>query len=44
MLFLQSHGVSTTYVVKIYKQYSEQAIETVTNNPYQLATDKLSRI
>lgn len=39
MLFLQSHGVSTTYAVKIYKQYSEQAIETVTNNPYQLATD-----
>jgi len=25
--------------VKIYKQYSEQAIETVTNNPYPLATD-----
>jgi exodeoxyribonuclease V alpha subunit len=39
MLFLQSHGVSTTYAVKIYKQYSDQAIEIVTNNPYQLATD-----
>lgn len=39
MVFLQSHGVSTTYAVKIYKHYGEQAIATVTNNPYQLATD-----
>ena len=39
MLFLQGHGVSTTYAVKIYKQYGDAAIETVTHNPYQLATD-----
>lgn len=39
MLFLQSHGVSTTYAVKIYKQYGDQSIATVTENPYQLATD-----
>ncbi|UBF30344.1 ATP-dependent RecD-like DNA helicase (plasmid) [Kovacikia minuta CCNUW1] len=39
MLFLQSHGVSTTYAVKIYKQYGDAAIETVSHNPYQLATD-----
>ncbi|MFM7424925.1 MAG: helix-hairpin-helix domain-containing protein, partial [Elainella sp.] len=39
MLFLQSHGVSTTYAVKIYKQYGEQSIETVTRNPYQLAAE-----
>lgn len=39
MLFLQSHGVSTTYAVKIYKQYGDAAIETVTHNPYQLAID-----
>lgn len=39
MVFLQSHGVSTTYAVKIFKQYGEVAIDTVTNNPYQLATD-----
>lgn len=39
MLFLQSHGVSTTYAVKIYKQYGDQAIETVTRNPYQLAAE-----
>jgi exodeoxyribonuclease V alpha subunit len=39
MLFLQSHGVSTTYAVKIFKHYGDRAIEIVTQNPYQLATD-----
>ena len=39
MIFLQSHGISTTYAVKIFKQYGNAAIATVTNNPYQLATD-----
>ncbi|MGH2413916.1 MAG: helix-hairpin-helix domain-containing protein, partial [Microcystaceae cyanobacterium] len=39
MVFLQGHGVSTLYAVKIFKQYGEGAIATVTNNPYQLATD-----
>ncbi|MBD2491937.1 ATP-dependent RecD-like DNA helicase [Aulosira sp. FACHB-615] len=39
MVFLQTHGVSTTYAVKIYKQYQDNAIATVTQNPYQLATD-----
>ncbi|NJO62610.1 MAG: ATP-dependent RecD-like DNA helicase [Richelia sp. RM2_1_2] len=39
MVFLQTHGVSTTYAVKIYKQYGDKAIAIVTNNPYQLATD-----
>ncbi len=39
MVFLQSHGVSTTYAVKIYKQYGEGAIATVKTNPYQLAID-----
>ncbi|MCU0569421.1 MAG: ATP-dependent RecD-like DNA helicase [Oculatellaceae cyanobacterium Prado106] len=39
MLFLQGHGVSTTYAVKIYKQYGDEAIATVTANPYRLATD-----
>ncbi|MHC5829843.1 MAG: helix-hairpin-helix domain-containing protein, partial [Nostoc sp.] len=38
-VFLQSHGVSTTYAVKIYKQYQDKAIATVTHNPYQLAAD-----
>jgi len=39
MVFLQSHGVSTGYAVKIYKQYGDQAIEVVSKNPYQLAED-----
>jgi len=39
MLFLRGHDVSTTYAVKIYKQYGDQAIEIVSQNPYQLATD-----
>lgn len=39
MVFLQSHGVSTSKAVKIYKTYGEQAIEKVRANPYQLARD-----
>jgi len=39
MVFLQGHSVSTTYAVKIYKQYGDQSIEVVSRNPYQLATD-----
>ena len=39
MLFLQGHGVTPTYAVKIYRHYKERAIEVVENNPYQLASD-----
>lgn len=39
MVFLQGHGVSTTYAVKIYKKYGEKSITTVSENPYQLAID-----
>jgi ATP-dependent exoDNAse (exonuclease V) alpha subunit/intein/homing endonuclease len=39
MLFLQGHGVTPTYAVKIYRFYKERAIEVVEKNPYQLATD-----
>jgi|GEM_PF-949452 ATP-dependent exoDNAse (exonuclease V) alpha subunit/intein/homing endonuclease len=39
MLFLQGHGVTPTYAVKIYRHYKERAIEVVERNPYQLATD-----
>ena len=39
MVFLQGHGVSTTYAVKIFKQYGDQSIEVVSRNPYQLAAD-----
>jgi exodeoxyribonuclease V alpha subunit len=39
MLFLQGHGISATYAMKIYREYGEQAIEIVTKNPYRLAHD-----
>lgn len=39
MVFLQSHGVSTSKAVRIYKTYGDQAIARVTANPYQLARD-----
>ena len=39
MLFLHSHGVSTNLAIKIYKQYGEQALQVVTNDPYRLARD-----
>lgn len=39
MLFLQSHGVSSTYAAKIYKQYGNDSIAVVQENPYRLAHD-----
>lgn len=39
MIFLQSHGISTLYSVKIYKQYGNDAIQVVSLNPYNLAKD-----
>ena len=39
MLFLHSRGVSTNLAVKIYKTYGDDALETVQQNPYQLAQD-----
>jgi exodeoxyribonuclease V alpha subunit len=39
MVFLQSHGVSTGYAIKIYKVYGSQATEVVRENPYRLAAD-----
>jgi exodeoxyribonuclease V alpha subunit len=39
MVFLQSHGVSTHYAIKIYKAYGAQATKLVRENPYRLATD-----
>ena len=39
MIFLQSHGVSTHYAIKIYKAYGARATELVRENPYRLATD-----
>jgi len=37
MLFLHSHGVSTSRAVRIFKTYGEQAIAKVRENPYTLA-------
>jgi len=39
MLFLHSHGVSTSRAVRIYKTYGEGAVEAVRNDPYRLAKD-----
>jgi exodeoxyribonuclease V alpha subunit len=39
MIFLQSHGVSSGYAAKIFKQYGNDAIKIVQENPYRLATD-----
>ena len=39
MIFLQEYGVSPSYAVKIYKQYGQNSIEIVRENPYRLATD-----
>ena len=39
MVFLQSHGVSSTYAAKIYKQYGSESVTVVRENPYRLAHD-----
>jgi len=39
MVFLQGHGVSSTYAAKIYKAYGKDSIEKVQGNPYCLADD-----
>jgi exodeoxyribonuclease V alpha subunit len=39
MLFLQSHGISSGYAAKIFKQYGNRSIAVVSDNPYRLATD-----
>ena len=39
MVFMQGHGVSSTYAAKIYKQYGKDSIEKVQDNPYCLADD-----
>jgi len=39
MVFLQGHGISATYAVKIYKTYGGKSLAVVKNNPYQLTED-----
>ena len=39
MMFLQTHGISTLFAVRIYKTYGDKAIANVTEDPYRLAND-----
>ncbi len=39
MIFLQSHGVGSGYAAKIFRQYGNDAIKVVQENPYRLATE-----
>ncbi|WP_321493564.1 AAA family ATPase [uncultured Desulfobacter sp.] len=39
MMFLQSHGISTLFSVRIYKEYGQNAIAWITQDPYRLAAD-----
>ena len=39
MMFLQGHGISTLFAVRIYKEYGDRAIAMVTEDPYRLALD-----
>src|SRR3954469_24452490 len=39
MVFLHSYGIGTARAVRIYREYGEQAIEVVKQNPYRLSTD-----
>lgn len=38
-LFLQSHDVSMNVATRIYKQYGQESIKVIRENPYQLAED-----
>ncbi len=39
MIFLHAHGVSTSRAVRIYKTYGVDAVQVISDNPYQLARD-----
>ena len=39
MVFLQGHGVSAAYAVRIFKHYGKKSIQKVSENPYCLADD-----
>ena len=39
MLFLQGHEVSSSYAARIYRQYGNESIRVVKENPYRLAED-----
>lgn len=39
LLFLQPHGITPAYAVRIYRAYGAQALGVVRENPYRLAMD-----
>ena len=39
MVFVHSHGVGTARAVPIFRTYSADAVEVITETPYQLARD-----
>lgn len=39
MVFLQSHSISPTFAIKIFRLYGERAPEIIQDNPYKLAED-----
>lgn len=39
MLFLQDHGVSTSFAAKIYRQYGNESLDKMKENPFQMADE-----
>lgn len=39
IMFLQPHGISTSYAVRIFRHYGADALDIVRENPYRLAMD-----
>lgn len=39
MVFLQTHGVSPAYAMKIFRRFGKKSISVVKENPYRLAMD-----
>ena len=39
LLFLQPHGITPVYALRVYRAYGAQALDIVRENPYRLAMD-----
>ena len=39
MVYLQDHGISPSFAVRIYRKYKDEALKIVRENPYLLAED-----
>lgn len=39
LLFLQPHGISAAYALRIYRAYGDEALQVARENPYRLAMD-----